>query len=112
MTSGSLHDARAAQSRSLSAHATLRSVPASSRPDMLQRPVDSAHIATTDEAGERRLREQAVPKARGFSLRRRTGRWRDALRRRYLAAADIAAVLLAGAVAGISLPAMLATLPV
>ena len=39
---------------------------------MLQRPMHSTHIATTDESGDRRLREQAVPKARGFSLHRRT----------------------------------------
>ena len=43
-----------------------------------------------------------VPDARGFSLRRRTGRWRDALRRRYLAAADVVAVFVAGAASGIS----------
>lgn len=38
---------------------------------------------------------------RGFSIRGRTGRWRDALRRRLLAAADIAAVLTAAAVTGV-----------
>ena len=37
---------------------------------------------------------------RGFSIRGRTGRWRDALRRRLLAAADVAAVLTAAAVTG------------
>jgi exopolysaccharide biosynthesis polyprenyl glycosylphosphotransferase len=79
---------------------------------MLHRHVDSAHMATTEETEGRRPRERVVPTARGFSLRRRTGRWRDALRRRYLAAADVAAVLLAGAASGVSLPVMLATLPV
>jgi len=38
---------------------------------------------------------------RGFSIRGRTGRWRDALRRRFLAAADIAAVLAAAALTGV-----------
>jgi exopolysaccharide biosynthesis polyprenyl glycosylphosphotransferase len=59
-------------------------------------------VATTDTTEHERPRRgrAAASAAPGFSVRRRTGRWRDALRRRYLAAADVAAVLLAGAVSG------------
>jgi exopolysaccharide biosynthesis polyprenyl glycosylphosphotransferase len=42
---------------------------------------------------------QAPP--RGFSIRRRTGRWRDALRRRLLAVADVITVTVASALGGL-----------
>ena len=59
-------------------------------------------MATTDTTGRERPRRDhaAVRATPGFSVRRRTGRWRDALRRRYLAGADVTAVLAASAVSG------------
>lgn len=79
---------------------------------MLGHPEQRTAMTTTDDTRDGLLREQAVSNGRGFSLRRRTGRWRDALRRRYLAAADVVAVFVAGAASGISPAVTLATLPV